>query len=204
MMLSHFTKWEPPKFMPNISWMFRVWSTCNNTSGPILQLLKTVYQRVANTIPNNITIGKIRLNYWPVYVYEVLQANKRPNPLKNSNATPHLCLTLCKWFLQVRNWSIVRPRHFVLSTCCNVKPFTLNEIFPANVAILCREPITIKSVFRIFNVSLFELSQLKILLRSLLISVWRIDKSTVENIKFVSSANDLPILWSKQFGKSLM
>ena len=70
----------------------------------------------------------------------------------------------------------------VLSTCCNVKPFTLNEIFPANVAILCREPITIKSVFRIFNVSLFELSQLKIRLRSLLISVWRIDKSTAENV----------------------
>ena len=60
---------------------------------------------------------------------------------------PTFCLTLCKWFLQVRNWSIVRPRHFVLPTCCNVKPFTFNEIFPANVAILCQESITIKSVF---------------------------------------------------------
>ena len=161
MMLSHFTKWEPPKFTPNISWMFWVWSTCNNTSGPTLQLLKTVYQRLANAIPNNTTISKIR------------------------------------------NWLIVRPRHFVVSTCCDVKPFTLNEIFPANVAILCREPIAIKSVFRIFNVSLFELSQLKILLRSLLISVWRIDKSMAENVSFVSSENDLPILWSK-LGKSLM
>ena len=141
MMLSHFTKREPPKFMPNISWMFRVWSTCNNTSGPILPLLQTVYQRFANTIPNN-TISKIRLNYWSVYVYEVLQTNKMPHPT--------FCLTLCKWFLQTRNWSIVRPRHFLLSTCCNVKPFTLNEIFSANVTILCREPITIKSVFRIF------------------------------------------------------
>ena len=125
MMLSHFTKWKPSKFMPNISWMFRAWSTCNNTSTPILQPLKTVYQRFANTIPNNSTIVKIRLSYWPVYVYEVLQTNKRPNPLKNSNATPTFRLTLCKWFLQVRNWSIVRRRHFVLSTCCNVKPFML-------------------------------------------------------------------------------
>ena len=101
---------------------------------------------------------------------------------------PTFCLTLCKWFLQVRNWSIVRLRHFVLSTCCNVKPFTLNEIFPANVAILCRETITIKSVLRIFNVSLFELSQLKILLRSLLISVWRIHQSTAENVIALSMA----------------
>ena len=65
----------------------------------------------------------------------------------------------------------------------------MKDFHAANVAILCREPITIKSVFRIFNVSLFELSQLKILLRSLLISVWRIDKSTAENARLVCTVS---------------
>ena len=42
----------------------------------------------------------------------------------------------------------------------------MKDFHAANVAILCREPVTIKSVFKKFNVSLFELSQLKIMLRS--------------------------------------
>ena len=124
--------------MPNISWMLWIWSTCDNTSSPILQLLKTVCQRFTNTIPNNTRLSKNRLNYLPVYVYKVLQTTKGLILLRILMPHPTFCLTLCKWFLQVRNWSIVRPRHFVVSTCCKVKPFTLNEMFPSNVATICR------------------------------------------------------------------
>ena len=82
---------------------------------------------------------------------------------------------------------MLSPRQIVVLTFCNVIPFI-------DSAILCHDPITINSVFSIFNVSLLEQSQVRILLRSLLISVCRTDKLQAENVKFVSSANDLPVL----------
>ena len=79
MKLSQFSKREPSKVMPDISWMFGVWSTHSNASSPILQVLKIAFQRLAHTISNNTTISEIGLNYSSVYV----QTNKKRYPPKN-------------------------------------------------------------------------------------------------------------------------
>ena len=79
MKLSQFSKGEPSKVMPDISWMFGVWSTHSNVSSPILQVLKIAFQPLAHTISNNTTISEIGLNYSSVYV----QTNKKRYPPKN-------------------------------------------------------------------------------------------------------------------------
>ena len=66
---------------------------------------------------------------------------------------------------------MLSSRQFVVLTFFNVIPFSDSAMSPSNGTILCRHPITIKTVFSVFNVSLLEQSQLKILLRSLLISL---------------------------------
>ena len=118
---------------------------------------------------------------------------KRLGPFENSYVTGTLCLILCMWVSKLGiHQCLIQDSLWDRPYFCNVIPFTDSAKSPSNVAILCRDPITINSVY--LMLVLLEQSQAKICLRSLLISVCRTDKLQAENVKFVSSANDLPVL----------
>ena len=101
------------------------------------------------------------------------------------------CLILSMWLSQVKYSSMSTPRHLTVLTFSNSVSNKERAISSSRFATLCLDPTTIKSVFNTFRVSLLAESQEAIPLRSFDILFCRTGKLQPENVKFVSSANNL-------------